>query len=90
MAVHWLQEADGKTSCWYPPKRWQNKPAQFRMEPFKEGPGEWFEVTDGHLHVSEIRTVLFKDARDWLDNVSIYELDLYILATNVKNVRLLV
>jgi len=47
--------------CWYPPERWQNKPGQFRIQPDDNGPGEWFEVSEGHIHVDKISTLQYKE-----------------------------
>ena len=65
MAVHWLKDVDGQYTCWYQPSSsWQYKPLQFQLEPIYDGPGEWFEVSDGHyMHMSDLRSLLFKDAR---------------------------
>jgi hypothetical protein len=68
VAVHWLRQEDGVTNCWYPPERWQNKPGEFRLLPVDDG--EWFEVSDGHMHLMQIRTQTYREAHQWLDEVS--------------------
>jgi len=71
VAAHWLSISDDKTTCWYPPGRWQNKPGQFRIQPTYDGPGEWFAVSQGHVHLREIRTLVYKQAHQWLEDVRI-------------------
>jgi len=69
VATHWLKLSSEKPTCWYPPQRWQNKPGQFRILPHENGPGQWFEVSEGHVHVDEISTLLHREAHQWLENV---------------------
>ena len=72
VSVHWLKLYSEKPMCWYPPERWQNKPGQFRIQPDDNGPGEWFEVSEGHVHVDEISTLQYKEAHQWLENVCMH------------------
>jgi len=72
VSVHWLKLYSEKPMCWYPPERWQNKPGQFRILPDDNGPGEWFEVSEGHVHVDEISTLQYKEAHQWLENVCMH------------------